>query len=72
VCVYWYHYLYPNFHLLLEVEIYDPFIRYFSGSLLHMYCISYWASWSDRPFIMGHVEDELMLVICMIAVLETF
>jgi hypothetical protein len=22
-----------------------------------------WASWSDRPFIMGHVEDELSLVI---------
>jgi hypothetical protein len=21
------------------------------------------ASWSDRPFIMGHVEDELNLVI---------
>jgi hypothetical protein len=22
-----------------------------------------WASWSDRPFIMGHVKDELGLVI---------
>jgi hypothetical protein len=22
-----------------------------------------WASWSDRPFIMRHVEDELSLVI---------
>jgi hypothetical protein len=22
-----------------------------------------WTSWSDRPFIMGHVEDELSLVI---------
>jgi hypothetical protein len=21
-----------------------------------------WASWSDRPFIMGHVEDKLSLV----------
>jgi hypothetical protein len=35
-----------------------------------------WASWSDRPFVMGHVEDELSLVIStnirMIAVLESF
>jgi len=35
-----------------------------------------WASWSDRPFIMGHVEDELSLVIStkilLIAVLESF
>jgi hypothetical protein len=23
--------------------------------------IRYWASWSDRPFIMGEVEDELNL-----------
>jgi hypothetical protein len=22
-----------------------------------------WASWPDRPFIMGHAEDELSLVI---------
>jgi hypothetical protein len=22
-----------------------------------------WTSWSDRPFIVGHVEDELSLVI---------
>jgi len=22
-----------------------------------------WASWSDRPFIMGHAEDELGFVI---------
>jgi hypothetical protein len=21
-----------------------------------------WASWSDKPFVMGHVEDELSLV----------
>jgi hypothetical protein len=35
-----------------------------------------WASWSDRPFIMGHVEDELSLVIptniLSIVVLESF
>jgi len=34
------------------------------------------ASWSDRSFIMGHVEDELSLVIStkilLIAVLESF
>jgi len=33
-----------------------------------------WASWSERPFIRGHVEDGLILVICtkiiQIAVLE--
>jgi hypothetical protein len=22
-----------------------------------------WAAWSDRPFVMGHVEDELSRVI---------
>jgi hypothetical protein len=35
-----------------------------------------WASWSDRPFNMGHVKDELKLVISikilLIAVLESF
>jgi hypothetical protein len=35
-----------------------------------------WASWSDRSFIMGHVEDELSLVISLnillIVVLESF
>jgi len=35
-----------------------------------------WASWSDRPFIMGHVEDGLRLVISTeilsIAVFESF
>jgi hypothetical protein len=35
-----------------------------------------WASWSDRPFIMGHVEDELSLVtsteILSIVVFESF
>jgi hypothetical protein len=35
-----------------------------------------WASWSDRPLIMGHAEDELSLVmstkILSIAVLESF
>jgi len=35
-----------------------------------------WVSWSDRPFIVGHVEDELGLVIptkiLPIAVLESF
>jgi hypothetical protein len=35
-----------------------------------------WPAWSDRPFIMGHVEDELSLVIStkilLIAVLESF
>jgi hypothetical protein len=33
------------------------------------------ASWSDRPFIMGYVEDKLSLVIStkiMIVVLESF
>jgi hypothetical protein len=34
-----------------------------------------WASWSDRTFIMGRVEDELSLVvstkILLIAVLES-
>jgi hypothetical protein len=23
--------------------------------------VRYWASWSDRPFIMGNVEDELKI-----------
>jgi hypothetical protein len=35
-----------------------------------------WATWSDRPFIMGHVEDELSFVISTnilsTAVLELF
>jgi hypothetical protein len=35
-----------------------------------------WTSWSDGPFIMGHVEDELSLVISTkilsIMVLESF
>jgi hypothetical protein len=35
-----------------------------------------WASWSDKPFIMGHTEDVLSLVISIkilsIAVLESF
>jgi hypothetical protein len=35
-----------------------------------------WASCSDRPFIAGHVEDELSLVISTkmlsVAVLESF
>jgi hypothetical protein len=35
-----------------------------------------WASWSDRSFIMGHVEDELSLIIStkilLTAVLESF
>jgi hypothetical protein len=33
-----------------------------------------WASWSDRPFIMGHVEGELSFVILtrtLTAVLES-
>jgi hypothetical protein len=38
--------------------------------------IIYWASWSDRPFIMGEVEDELNLIqstkILSISVLESF
>jgi hypothetical protein len=36
----------------------------------------YWASWSDRPFIMGGVEDELNFIlstkILSVAVLESF
>jgi hypothetical protein len=35
-----------------------------------------WASWSDRPFVMGHIEDELTIVIptkmLSIVVLESF
>jgi hypothetical protein len=35
-----------------------------------------WTSWSDRPFIMGHVEDELSVVlstkIISVEVLESF
>jgi hypothetical protein len=38
--------------------------------------ITYWASWSDRPFIMGNVEDELNLIlstkILSMAVLQSF
>jgi hypothetical protein len=38
--------------------------------------IRYWASWSDRPFIMGDVEDELNPIlstkILSIAILESF
>jgi hypothetical protein len=35
-----------------------------------------WESWSDRPFIMGHLEGELSLVIStevlLIVVFESF
>jgi hypothetical protein len=45
-----------------------------AGTLL--FTVKSWASWSDRPFIMGHVEDQLSLVISIkmlsTAVLESF
>jgi hypothetical protein len=35
-----------------------------------------WVSWSDRPFIVGHVEDELSFIVSTkilpIEVLESF
>jgi hypothetical protein len=38
--------------------------------------IRYWASWSDRPFIMGEVDDELNLIlstkILSVALLQSF
>jgi hypothetical protein len=38
--------------------------------------IRHWASWSDRPYIMGDVHDELNLIlstkILSVAVLESF
>jgi hypothetical protein len=48
----------------------------FKGTLLLAGTVRNWASWSDRPFIMGHAEDEHSLVISTkilsIAVLESF
>jgi hypothetical protein len=45
-----------------------------AGAIL--FSVRNWASWSDRPFIMGHVEDGLSLVISTkvlsIAALESF
>jgi hypothetical protein len=31
-----------------------------------------WASWSDIPFIMGHAEDELSLVMFKKILLQSF
>jgi hypothetical protein len=49
------------------LKFHDCFIIYFSGSLLPtatlLLIIRNWASWSDRPFIMGDIEDELSLVL---------
>jgi hypothetical protein len=67
----------------LKLKLHDSLIIYFSSSLLQIYYVSCmlltvrnWISWSVRPFMVGHVEDELSLVISteilLTAVLESF
>jgi hypothetical protein len=42
-------------------------VIYFKGTMLvtgtMLLTVMNWASWSDRPFIIGHAEDKLSLVI---------
>jgi hypothetical protein len=60
------------------LSLFNSMVLCFKGTILvagtTLLTVRTWASWSERPFIMGHVEDELSRVISAkilsIAVLE--
>jgi hypothetical protein len=51
----------------MAVSLFTFLVLYFKGIKLPaaeiLLIIRYWASWSDRPFIMGEVEVELNLIL---------
>jgi hypothetical protein len=62
------------------LSLFISLVLCFKGTMLvggtMLLTVRNWASWSDRQFIMGHVETQLSLIISteilMIAVLESF
>jgi hypothetical protein len=49
------------------LSLFISLVLCFKGSILVagtiLITVRNWASWSDRPFIVGHVEAELSLII---------
>jgi hypothetical protein len=49
------------------LSLFISLVLCFKGAVLvagtTLLSVGNWVSWSDGPFIMGHVEDELSLVI---------
>jgi hypothetical protein len=64
----------------VSLSLFISLVLCFKGTMLvagtMLLTVRTWASWSDRPFMVGHVEDELSLVISikilLIAVLQSF